>query len=281
MDLQFNMEIPQRSTYSELVIISSDEESTFSDGVSMDSSQFEEDMMDMETQMMVMRVEEEMTVPVNAQGRQMTTGYYDPDAPSTSAEYYLSPMAPHEPIPENHYEIQKDVERRRRKKHPISMCSNLIPFVDTPLSPPTPERGFMEDEEDQPETPMVTPNQSPPATNFPVVTSIGHVGQVPHCPQPNNATLPGTFTDCMVCGKSYEQITDELVIDFIHRTEYLGESAISKERRRLAFLEGMRAGTFLLVPRGVSQAAACDGNVYAIPQSAVITRALPNTLPLL
>ena len=71
------------------------------------------------------------------------------------------------------------------------------------------------------------------------------------------------------------------MIDFIHRTDYLGESAIRKEGRRLPFLGGMRAGTFLLIPRGVLQAAACDGNVYAIPQSAVITRALPNTLPLL
>ena len=128
---------------------------------------------------------------------------------------------------------------------------------------------------------MVTPNRSPPAANMPSVPFVGHVGQAPHCRQANKGAQHEAVSGRMVCRKSREQITDDLVIDFIHRTEYLGESAFIEERRRLAFLEGMRAGIFLLIPRRVSQAAACDGNVYAIPQSAVITRALPKTLPLL
>ena len=126
------------------------------------------------------------------------------------------------------------------------MCSNLIPYVDTPMSPPTPERAFLEDEVNQPETTMVTSSQSLPASNVPAMTSVGHVGQTPQCRQANNGAQHGAFSDCMICGKSYEQVTDELVIDFIHRTENLGEPAISEERKRLAFLEGMRAGTFLL-----------------------------------
>ena len=54
-----------------------------------------------------------------------------------------------------------------------------------------------------------------------------------------------------------------------------------KETRRRAFVEGMHAGTYFLIPRGVSQAAACDGNVYAIPQGAVVTNAISTNLPLL
>ena len=110
----------------------------------------------------------------------------------------------------------------------------------------------MEDEAVQPETPMATPNQSPPVSNVPAMTSLEYLGQMTQCPQPNNGAQHGAFSDCMVCGKSYEQMTYELVIDFIHRREYVGESAIRKERRRLAFLDGLRAGTFLLISRIVA-----------------------------
>ena len=43
-------------------------------------------------------------------------------------------------------------------------------------------------------------------------------------------------------------------------------------------MEGMQVGTFLLLPGGVSQAAACDGNIYTIDHTKPI--ALPGTLPL-
>ena len=100
-----------------------------------------------------------------------------------------------------------------------------------------------------------------------VMVMSTHVGNLPQqSNQKNNPAAHGYFTDCLVCGQPYEQITDELVIDYIHKTEYPGETAVSKEGRRLAYLEGMKAGIFLLLPTGLSQAAACDGNVYPIPQ---------------
>ena len=46
----------------------------------------------------------------------------------------------------------------------------------------------------------------------------------------------------------------------------------------MTFLEGMEIGTFLLLPWGVSQAAACDGNFYTIDASR--QSPLPGTLPL-
>ena len=50
------------------------------------------------------------------------------------------------------------------------------------------------------------------------------------------------------------------------------------ERRKRAFLDGMAAGTFLLMPGGVSQAAACDGNWYSVAFG--YDRVLPGTIPL-
>ena len=60
-----------------------------------------------------------------------------------------------------------------------------------------------------------------------------------------------------------------------------GESLASVDERRKAFLAGMEAGTFMFVPRGLSQAAACDGNLYTMNTGTTIGRALPGTLPLL
>ena len=74
-------------------------------------------------------------------------------------------------------------------------------------------------------------------------------------------------SDCVICGKSVEQIKDEAVIDYMHKTAIPNESPQQFNSRRLAFLEGMEIGAFLLIPGGVSQAAACDGNFYTIDAS--------------
>ena len=69
------------------------------------------------------------------------------------------------------------------------------------------------------------------------------------------------------------QIQNEAVTDYLRRTAVLGEAADELEARKRAFLEGMQVGTFLLLPGGVSQAAACVGKIYTMPI------ALPGTLP--
>ena len=79
-----------------------------------------------------------------------------------------------------------------------------------------------------------------------------------------NGATQGYFTNCMICGKLYEQIAGEIVIDFIHNTDYPGEPYYVKEARRRAFIEGMHAGPYVLIPRGLSRAAACDDNVYGV-----------------
>ena len=54
------------------------------------------------------------------------------------------------------------------------------------------------------------------------------------------------------------------VTGHLNKTEVPGETRAEQETRKRALLDGMAAGTFLLMPGGVSQAAACDGNWYSI-----------------
>ena len=44
----------------------------------------------------------------------------------------------------------------------------------------------------------------------------------------------------------------------------VGETLAETQARRRASLDGMNAGAFLLMPGGVSRAAACDGNWYSV-----------------
>ena len=82
---------------------------------------------------------------------------------------------------------------------------------------------------------------------------------------------------------TFDQIADEIVVDFILHTEYPGEPYYVKEAGRRVFVDGMHAVTcfHFLIPRGVSQAAECDGNINAIPQGAIVTDTSPANLPLL
>ena len=74
------------------------------------------------------------------------------------------------------------------------------------------------------------------------------------------------------------QIQQEAVTDYLNKTAIHGETVLQVEARKRAFIEGMQVGTFLLLPGGVSQAAACDGNFYTINYS--LPTALPGTLPI-
>ena len=141
MDLQFNIDMPRRSTYSDLVIISSEDEE-MSDGVSVISTD-DEEMVDVETQMMALNVEAQMAEPKDIPQRRMTMGHYDPNAPSNSVQYYLNMLEPTSSrdlrLPEGRPKTPESFATVR----PINNCSNLLPFIDSPQSPPDFERGFM------------------------------------------------------------------------------------------------------------------------------------------
>ena len=156
-------------------------------------------------------------------------------------------------------------DSRLRNDHPINLCSQLIPMVDTPMSPPIRDKYPSDDWRVTAES---TSNSNQQQSN-----GI-------HFRGPNGGDNPyiSGCTDCLVCGKSVEQIQDEAVIDYLHKTAIRGESAEQFNARRLAFLEGMKVGCFMLIPGGVSQASACDGNVYSICHN--YKKVQPYTLPL-
>ena len=137
----------------------------------------------------------------------------------------------------------------------ISQCGQLKPQIDTPLSPPAHERG-----------PYVGPSFTgqqqqtiPPLLLSSHIQGIS-VRMAAHCGQPNTAQ----YGDCIVCGRNFEQIKETAVLGYLEATTYRGEPYGEQLRRREAYLAGMDQGTVLFVPRGVSQAAACDGNYYQI-----------------
>ena len=132
---------------------------------------------------------------------------------------------------------------RLRNDHPINICSQLILMVDTPMSPPAVNI--------YPSCDWIVTADSSTSSNQ------QHSGGI-HFRGPSGSDNPYITgcTDCLVCGKSVEQIQDEAVIDYLHKTAIRAESPEQFNARSLAFLEGMKVGCFKLIPWGVSQASA-------------------------
>ena len=87
--------------------------------------------------------------------------------------------------------------------------------------------------------------------------------------------------DCLVCGKSADIIQEEVTFNYLEKTHRAGESYETWQRRRHAFQAGMQAGAFVLVPRGLSQTAACGRNNYQIAPNEANELYLPTgVLPL-
>ena len=181
----------------------------------------------------------------------------------------------------NHFDLNmaRGWNERARSNHPIEVCRNIIPERDTPISPDTPNR--------RPEIfrPYDLPGQGASTSALPtrdqaVDLISGHLENV-EIRREDEVSGQQRFSHCLICGRPYEQIVDEAVIDYLLQTEKRGETMETKQAKREAFLAGMTAGTFMFVPRGLSQAAACDGTLYTINTGTAIGRALPGTLPLL
>ena len=72
------------------------------------------------------------------------------------------------------------------------------------------------------------------------------------------------MTGCLVCGKSYDQVKEETLADYLDQTAQRGETVRERQIKRNAFIDGIQSGVFTFIPPGVSQAAACDGLVYSV-----------------
>ena len=72
------------------------------------------------------------------------------------------------------------------------------------------------------------------------------------------------LTGCLVCGKSYDQVTKETVADYLDQTAQPGETVREWQIKRNAFIDGIQSGVFTFISAEVSQAAACDGLFYSV-----------------
>ena len=71
-------------------------------------------------------------------------------------------------------------------------------------------------------------------------------------------------TGCLICGKSYDQVIEETVAEYLNQPAQRGETVRERQIKRNAFIDGIESGVFTSIPPGVSQAAACDGLVYSV-----------------
>ena len=262
----------------DIICLSSDEEEGMCD-LSMTSvldlqlSSEDEEEIDDEIMMMAQCVEMELSSPIPVPGpstalkiRNEAPRYNPPRYGTFGASFATRPTLDQSffSLGKGNGPIRRD--DRVRNNHPIKMCREIIPMVDTPMSPPPEEKGPTYDTYSADGQGEITQQSLDAVANHFQGMEI----------ETNNPMA--NYSDCVICGKSTLQIQSEAVTDYLRKTTILGESADQLEARKRAFLEGMQVGTFLLLPGGVSQAAACDGNIYTIDHTKPI--ALPGTLPL-
>ena len=87
-------------------------------------------------------------------------------------------------------------------------------------------------------------------------------------------------TGCLACGKSYDQVMEETVADYLNQTAQPGETVRERQIKRNAFIDGIHSIVFTFLPLGVSQAAACDGLVHSVNYNGQNAGTQGYTLPL-
>ena len=139
-----------------------------------------------------------------------------------------------------------------RRHHPIQLCQPVQPIPDTPQSPTPEDRGQSDDY-----YPDNIPLHNPPN----IVAVADDLRNLTLHPHPHrNEVVKG----CLVCGKSYDQVIEETVADYLDQTSQPGETVRERQIKRNAFIDGVQSGVFTFIPPGVSQAAACDGMIYSV-----------------
>ena len=117
---------------------------------------------------------------------------------------------------------------RIRPNHPINICRDLRPNSDTPMSPPPEDRGPAYEQD--------IPSCSDSTGSTSVETIANHFDDMTVS---ENAGLAG-YSDCVLCGKSVQQIQDEAVNDYLDKTVVPGETLAEtkpREERELFWTE--------------------------------------------
>ena len=261
----------------DIICLSSDEEEEMGDQ-SMNSVldlqlSSDDEEMDDEIMMMAQCVEAQLSSPIPIPGSSTALRIRD-EAPQYNLPRYGTSgtsFAVRPTLDQSFFSLGKGngpIRRddRVRNNHPIKLCREIIPMVDTPMPPPPEERGLIYD--------SYSVDGQSKISQQSLDTVANHFQGI----EVETNSRMRKYSDWVICGKSTLQIQSEAVTDYLRKTAILGESADQLEARKRAFIEGMQVGTFLLLPGGVSQAAACDGNIYTIDHTRPI--ALPGTLPL-
>ena len=148
-----------------------------------------------------------------------------------------------------------------RRPHPLQLCQQITPIPDT-LESPTPEnRGQSEIfwPYNLPENLSNSASYDNPPPNISKVAK--RLQNLTLHPQ---SARNEWVTGCLVCGKPYDQVIEEIVAEYLNRTAQPGETVRERQIKRKAFIDGIQRGVFTFLPPGVSQAAACDGLLYSV-----------------
>ena len=241
MTTTFRMEEAEEPMATEPIYLSSDE-SEYSTPNVTPNHQLEYSYPDAINQLIASQLEQRSDVVIETVSYPLTPNVSmlsDDDHQTNSTpiignpEQYISPIPP-------------------RRHHPIQLCQHVQPIPETPESP-TPENRRQSDNSYPDNIPLDNP------TNVIAVTNeLNNLTLHPH-PQRNE-----WVTGCLVCGKSYDQVIEETVADYLAQTAQPGETVRERQIKRNAFIDGVQSGAFTFIPPGVSQAAACDGLFYSI-----------------
>ena len=159
---------------------------------------------------------------------------------------------------------------------PIQLCRQITPIPDTPEHPTAENRGQSDlfRPYDIPKQPSSSLLHNPPPIITTVTDGLQNLTLHPH-PQRNE-----WVTGCLICGKSYDQVIEETVADYLNQTAQPGGTVRERQIKRNAFIVGIQSGVFTFIPPGVSQAAACDGLLYSVNYNGQNAGTQGHTLPL-
>ena len=126
---------------------------------------------------------------------------------------------------------------------PLQLGQQMTLIPDTPESP-TPENHGQTDNF----RPVDTPNQPPsiPLNNPNNITAVAdELRNLTLHPHPQRSEW---VTGCSVCGKSYDQVIEETVADYLNQTAQPGETVRERQIKRNTFIDGIQSGVFTLSP---------------------------------
>ena len=114
---------------------------------------------------------------------------------------------------------------------PIQLCQQITPIPDTPESPTPENRGQSDNSrpDDIPNQPSSIPLNNPPPNIATVADELRNLTLHPH-PRRNE-----WVTGCLICEKSYDQVIEETVAEYLDQTAQPGETVRERQIRRKCF----------------------------------------------